>query len=125
MKQNALSPFACNVRRSIGNCEWFKHCPDKFNFDTQKPCDLDVDKISKTSIQELISLIRDGISGLPLPDSAEEEYKKIYELFDCLENELACVVGKLGIGLQNAWPANLKTGDEYMKKYWAEHPEDK
>lgn len=120
MKQNALSSFACNVRRELGKCEMYNYCDGKFNVDTRKPCELDTTKMSNGSIQELIELIRSRIGGLDITD---EECNDIDELFDCLDMALAKIVGGLGIGLQISWPANIKAGEEYMAKILTENPE--
>lgn len=124
MINNALSSFACNIRRAMGRCERYAVCESKTNLETKEPCSLDTTKISNSPIHVLISILRDQVGMLTLSDADEENYKEIEELFDCLECELAGIVGKIGIGLEIAWPANIKASDESLEKYWAEHPED-
>ena len=103
--------FACKIRREIGNCEQYGKCNSKLNIDTNSPCGIDTNKMSKATVSDLVEIIRDRIGTLSYSEEDQSIYKEIDELFDCLEDRLAAVVGAVGIG-QQPWIANIKKVDE-------------
>lgn len=111
IKINALGQFACKVRREIGNCEQYQKCQSRWNIDANYPCNIDPDKMSKATVTDLVELIRDRVGAVPYSESYELLYREIDELFDCLENKLAAVVGAVGIG-QQTWVGNIEKADE-------------
>ena len=44
IKINALGPFACKVRREIGNCEQFQKCESRWDMDKNARCGIDPGK---------------------------------------------------------------------------------
>lgn len=110
MKTNALGMFACNIRREIGNCEKFNSCESKWDFDKKTSCSIDPNRLCKTTLIDIISLINDRVSSLPVCDDCTAEIDEIFGLLDYLEGSLAKIVGQVGIGQQNSWPANVKAG---------------
>lgn len=107
IKINALGPFACKVRREIGNCEQFQKCEARWDIDKNAPCSIDPDKMSKATTADLVELIRDRVGAVTYSEKDERLYQEIDELFDILEDKLAAIVGAVGIG-QQPWIANIK-----------------